>query len=411
MAWLEEGLRAALHRDGCHLLEDLLQEAAASVPGCQAQADEKRYAARPKPVQCLMGRLTLRRDYFYSAVRHTGRFALDETLGLIEGYSPALAKVMCRAGASAAYEAASAELQAYGGIVVEGRQIQRLIQLLGPHLPETLNASPASAAAVPTMYVAADGTGVPMVAAELQGRRGKQPDGSAKTREVKLGCVFTQHHSDAQGRPCRDPHSTTYVASFRPAADFGSELRQEALRRGLGKAGRVAFLGDGAAWVWELARVNFPFATPILDFYHGAQHVRALTDALYGPGTAAAQRQFSRWRKALLRDRVGRVIAGAQRALARRAPQRQLAAQEIAYLQKNESRMRYATFRRQELFIGSGVVEAGCRTVVGQRVKQSGMFWSETGAQHVLNFRCALLGGRFDEYWEKRQPPIRAFAE
>jgi hypothetical protein len=118
---------------------------------------------------------------------------------------------------------------------------------------------------IPIMYAEVDGTGVPMVTAGLEGRKGKQPDGSAKTREVKLGSVFTQTQCDEEGNPMRDYQSTTYVGSFESAQEFGARVRAEAFRRGMGRAEQVVFLGDGAAWVWELARVNFPDALQILD--------------------------------------------------------------------------------------------------------------------------------------------------
>ena len=86
-----------------------------------------------------------------------------------------------------------------------------------------------------------DGTGVPMMPEELVGRKGKQPDGSAKTREVKLGCVFTQTVTDEEGYPVRDHQSTTYMGSFEPAQAFGLKMRNEAQRRGIGSALSAVF--------------------------------------------------------------------------------------------------------------------------------------------------------------------------
>ena len=102
---------------------------------------------------------------------------------------------------------------------------------------------------------------VSRVAEDLAGRPGKQEDGTSQTREAKWGAIFTQTKTDEEGLPVRDHASTTYVGSFETAADFEGRVRQEALRRGLGRALKVVFLGDGAAWVWELAPVNFPIKT------------------------------------------------------------------------------------------------------------------------------------------------------
>jgi hypothetical protein len=249
------------------------------------------------------------------------------------------------------------------------------------------------------MYVEADGTGVPMRAEELEGRVGKQEDGSAKTREVKLGAVFTQTRTDEEGQPVRDYQSTTYVGSFEPAADFGGRLRQEARRRGLGRAGKVVFLGDGAAWIWEVARVNFPLAILILDLYHALEHLHALCEGLYGPGPWA-KRMEQTWEEWLRHDQVEEVIAAATRRLESLGPQADDAlARQIAYFANHKDKMRYQTYREQGLFYGSGVVEGGCRAVIGQRLKESGMFWSLTGASNVTVLRCALMGNRWDECW------------
>ncbi|NKB23031.1 MAG: hypothetical protein GKR87_01260 [Kiritimatiellae bacterium] len=75
----------------------------------------------------------------------------------------------------------------------------------------------------------------------------------------------------------------------------------------------------------------------------------------------------------------------------------------LYYFENNAKRMQYKTFRETGYFIGSGVVEAGCKTVVGQRAKQSGMFWSVQGAQCVLSLRCCIAGDTFDKYWEQQK--------
>jgi hypothetical protein len=107
---------------------------------------------------------------------------------------------------------------------------------------------------------------------ELAGRKGQQPDGSAKTRSAYLGCVFTQHRRDEQGRPVRDYESTTYVSGLNGLESFGPVLRQEAIRRNLAQAGRVVLLIDGASGLENMGRLNFPEATQIVDFWHGADH-------------------------------------------------------------------------------------------------------------------------------------------
>jgi hypothetical protein len=256
--------------------------------------------------------------------------------------------------------------------------------------------------ATPQFYVSYDGTGVPMRPVELRGRKGKQPDGSAKTREIKLGCVFTQHGRDAAGHPLRDPDTTTYVASFLPAGDFGLLMRQEALRRGMAEAQRVIVLGDGALWIWEQARLNFVGALEILDFYHGLEHVNQLAELIYGEGHPKTKATQSRWKKLLLKDRVGRIIAEAEHHLPKAAAVRKQVKVQLAYLATNTARMQYGTYRQAGYFIGSGVIEAGCKTVIGLRAKQSGMKWSESGAGNVLNLRCLVASRRLTKFFGQR---------
>ena len=321
-------------------------------------------------------------------------------MGLETAYTPALSRLLCRAAAKTSYQEASADLFAYAGVEVGDRQIQRLVQAIAPNIDPWLQrqqgASPNA-----LVYVSADGTGVFMRKEVLVGRKGKQPDGSAKTQEVKLGCVFLQTEVDAEGHPGRLEASTSYIGSFVRAEEFGRLLRQEAHRRGIGHATAVVFIGDGAAWVWELARVNFPGAVLILDFYHAAQHVHELVEALFGKESLEGKQRLARWKKWLLKDKAAEIITAARAELVR-SLDTETARKAIGYLENNLARMQYGTFRKAGYFIGSGVVEAGCKTVVGKRMKCSGMFWSEAGGQGILDLRCAFMSDRLDPFFEDR---------
>ncbi len=416
MEWLEFGLREAFRKDAQSILGGLLNDPQLAVANDRAMDGERCYRQRAKTIQTLFGPVEVRRNYYHGDTGTEGRVPLDEALGLIEGHSPALAKLMCRAGAQSPFEAASADLRAYGAIEVEGRQIQRMANAVAPAMRKTLQAetaeiaSDAGARPLEVIYVSADGTGIPMVKKELEGNAGRQPDGSAKTREVKLGCVFTQHGVDEEGRPMRDHESSSYVATLESSSDFGGILRKEAFRRGMPSALKLVFLGDGAVWVWEVARINFPGAIEILDFYHASEHLVELCNTLFGKASDKSKTQCETWKLRFKEDGVDEVIAEAQAALPRSGPRRKEAKKQIAYFQKNRKRMLYATFRAAGYFIGSGVVEAGCRTVVGQRLKQSGMFWSSNGAQNVLAIRSALLSNRFDHYWDELNHSLPAAA-
>jgi len=269
----------------------------------------------------------------------------------------------------------------YAALNVCDRQIQRRIGEMAPALTAWLKTHQSKGQSA-RMYICADGTGLPMRPEELTGRKGKQADGSAKTREAKLGCVLLQTEVDPEGHPIRKEDSTSYIRSFEPAAEFGLLLRQEAQRRGMTQATTIIFIGDGAAWIWELVRVNFPGAILILDFYHGLQHVYGLVDALWGKETPEGKKLIGFWKKRLFKDQASR--------------------SEIGYLENNLERMTYGTFRKAGYFIGSGVVEAGCKTVIGKSMKCSGMFWSEAGGQGMLDLWCAFLSNRLDAFCQAR---------
>ena len=403
MEAVELGLREALLKDGRKLLEQLYNQPGLSVRGDASALGEKRHSGRVKEVHTLFGEIRIARNYYYNPQEDCGRFPLDRALGLVGSFSPGLVRLSSRAAAKEGYESASEDLKVQAGVSIQGRQIQRLVNAMGATVGDQLEQGEnRSTDPIPIMYVEADATGVPMVAEELRGRPGKQPDGSSKTKEVKVGSVFTQTRTDEEGMPVRDYGSTTYVGSFETAVEFGPRLRKEAFRRGLGRAQKVVFIGDGAAWVWELARVNFPMAILILDLFHALEHLHTLCEGLFGVGTAWASRMEEGWAAMLKNDQVGEVIAAARRRLAELSPEPDHELdKQIAYLENHRDKMLYKTYREQGLFYGSGVVEGGCRSVIGQRLKESGMFWSEKGGTNLLNMRVALKSNRWEECWNQ----------
>ena len=254
----------------------------------------------------------------------------------------------------------------------------------------------------PILSSSADATGLPMRKEELEGRPGKQPDGSAKTRSAYLGCVFTQHQRDEKGRPIRDHNSTTYVSSMGSLEEFGPMLRQEAIRRNMAQAGKVVLLMDGALGLAKMGKLNFPGASQIVDFYHAVEHAGQVVKALLSSKEHPEyEPRRSRWVRRLLGNGVENLIKETRQECAGK-PQAEAVEEELGYFVRNAQRMQYRTFRRQGLFIGSGVIEAGCKTVIGSRCKQSGMFWGEPGAENVLALRCIHSSRRLDQFWKER---------
>ncbi len=415
-AW-EAALRAAVLSAGAKVLEQMLggigsgREPRAIVCECGVQMESQ--GLKPKEVLTILGPVTYRRSMFQCPTCQKTRYPGDEELDILETTrSPGLRRMMARAGSRSTFKEGRDDLKIYAGIEVSAKDIERVAEGIGQQMEawasqerkEVLRDQPrlGSEKTIPILYISYDGTGVPMTQEELTGRKGKQVDGSAKTREAKLGCVFTQTTTDAWGLPVRDPDATSFVGAIESAEDFGWRIYAEAMRRGLFKAQRVVVLADGAQWIKNLVQMHFPEATFIIDLYHARQHVSELCKTLFVGNEKRIKQQRMRWWTDLDDGKVEKIIRQAQLQLPQDAEAKKKAETEIHYLEKNAEYMRYAEFRTRGLFVGSGVVEAGCKTLIGQRLKQSGMEWSVRGANAIISLRCVLTSGRFEDYWESR---------
>jgi len=217
-------------------------------------------------------------------------------------------------------------------------------------------------------------------------------------REVKLGCVFTQNTWDAEGYAIRDPDSTTYTGAIETAETFGRRIYLEAWNRGWSRAEKKVVIGDGAEWIWNLADQHFPCAVQIVDLYHARQHLWDLARRLH-PNDPAQQKAWMKVQQKRLLDKgkIERLVLALRSIESTNAELSEKIRTEADYFERNAERMRYPKFRRQHLFVGSGVIEAGCKTVIGSRLKQSGMFWTVAGANSIIALRCCHLNGRFEK--------------
>lgn len=376
--------------------------------GCGGSAA---YAGRrPKTLTATLGTLRLERAYYHCPACNAGFHPRDRALG-IEGasLSPGVVRMTALAAARASFAETGDLLHDLAGVRVDAKQAERTAQALGREVwtdeQTTVAAEPGRA---PTMYLGMDGTGVPVRRAELAGRAGKQADGSARTREAKLVAVWAAA-VDAHGRelPEREPGSVSYSAAVESAAThdadaelapFARRVDREARRRGFDRARRRVVLGDGAPWIWRIADELFPEAVQIVDLFHAKQHLWDVAKAVYGPGTDMAERWAKRRRDELDDGRLGPLLRALQR-----HGHRDEARRCIDYLRRNRHRMRYPAFRAAGLCVASGVVEAGCKHVVGTRFKRPGMHWSVPGVNAMAALRCCVLSNRFDDFWNRRK--------
>jgi hypothetical protein len=364
-----------------------------------------------KGVLTVLGEVEVKRAYYYDAMNKEGCFPKDKVLD-IEGttFSPGVRRMTGRVGAYRPFGLGHEDIKEMAGIDVTAKEVERISHKLGQEAEKFMSGEARAALsdkiipikAVPRMYIGIDGTGVPVVKADLINIQGKAEDGKAKTREAKLGCVFTQTTVDKEGRPVRDEESTSYVGAIETAENFATRIYGEAKRRGLDRAQKVIVLGDGTPWIWNIADECFPWAIQIVDLYHASEYYWKVARAVLGNNPKEMNRWAEKRRKELHGGNVNGVIQAIQKLSPSTEHEKEISEKAIGYFQKNKSRMKYDEFRRQVFFVGSGVVEAGCRTVIGQRLKQSGMHWTVEGANNIIALRCCFLSNRWEDLWETR---------
>lgn len=408
-------VRYSMHEIGSILLGELLNVDSGGYEGRHIigkDGDAYEFVDyRDKDVLTALGRVRIKRAYYYDDKSGKGLCPKDKALD-IEGtsYSPGVRRMMSKVGAYRSFGLGQEDLHELAGIRVNAKEVERVSEMIGRQI-ETFHAVQGEAAlsdkvipikATPKMYVCMDGTGVPMVKKETVNRQGKAEDGIAKTREAKLGCVFTQTGVDNEGRPVRDENSTSYTGAIETAEAFGWRIYKEARRRGIDRAVEVCVLGDGARWIWNIADEHFPEAQQIVDLYHAREHYWKAAKACSGLNKETLRQWTEARRIELDAGRPEDVIEAIKQFSGQPGYDKELCEREIGYFEKNKERMRYADFRRRGLFVGSGVLEAGCRTVIAQRLKQSGMHWTICGANSIIALRCSLLSNRWEDYWEYR---------
>ena len=376
---------------------------------CECGGEARLAGRRPKTFTTALGALTLERAWYHCDRCGHGFSPRDRTLGMEDAsLSPAALRMLGIAAASTSFARTSALLRELAGLAVAPKTVERHAEALGREVADDectiIEPEPCEAR---TLYLGLDGTGVPVRQCEVEGRRGKQPDGSAKTREAKLAVVWSADTTDKAGRPVRDPGSATYNAAIETIATrdtdtepapFARRIRREAQRRRIDTAPRQVILGDGAPWIWNFADEHFPDAIQIVDIFHAKGHLFESAKAIYGPGSEVGERWAKARREELDEGRVDDVID----ALRRHAGTCEAARKDVEYFSNNRERMNYPTFRTMGLCVATGVVEAGCKHIIGSRLKRGGMRWSVAGANAIIALRCAVESNRFDDFWERR---------
>jgi hypothetical protein len=375
------------------------------------QGHEAEFVAyRDKIIDTVLGPVTLTRAWYHCAACGHGFAPRDAELGVAgASMSPGLTAMNDKAAAAGPFAGAAGLLEDLAGVRLTAKRVERAAEASGAAQAAAVRGRaaliadrkvvPLPPAPVPDkLYGVIDGTGVPMTARETAGRAGKGEDGRARTREVKLAVFFTQDKVNDEGYPVRDRDSSSYIATFEPAHVFAGLVKAEGIRRGAGHVRQLTILGDGAAWIWNIATSQFPGATQIVDLFHAREHLHDLARLL----EFMLLDRKDEWLAARLEDLDYGDIAGIC-AAARAYPLAGIKKDELdtalGYFENNAPRMRYHWFRQCGLFTGSGVVEAGCKTVIGQRLKLSGMHWTTAGADAITTLRCQQASRPEDKIW------------
>lgn len=411
-------VRSAMHRAGATALTKLLQFPAPAADQrrlpCPCGHQAHYLELRSKPLLTAVGPVELLRPYYLCPHCHCGQFPVDVELDVeATECSPGVRRMQAGVAHEAPFDQGRRLLQDLADLEVSTKSVERTAEAIGADIAarEQLEIGRAAqldlpivlGARVPVLYVELDGTGVPVVKKETVDRQGKNGGQPAHTREAKLGAVFTQTKCDDKGRALRDPDSTTYVGAIETAEEFGKRLYLEVWKQGWNHAQKKVVLGDGAEWIWNLADRHFPGAIQIVDLFHARQHLWDLARKLH-PNDEPHQKRWMMLHQPLLDNGQMKKLTTAIRSISStNAEVTEKIRLEADYFHRNALRMRYPKFRRLHLFVGSGVIEAGCKTVIGKRLKQSGMFWTVRGANAIIALRCCQLNGRFEGYWETRR--------
>lgn len=414
----EMAIRTVLLHAGATVLTQLLQfeppDAGHLTVPCSCGHTARFKELRAKTFLSVVGSVEVRRPYYLCPHCSKGQHPVDGELGIagLES-SPGVRRMEAVVGSEMPFGPACEPMKVLAGLEVSAKAIERTAESIGTEIArrdkqeidraKQLVLPIVSKQGIANIYVLMDGVQIPVVAAETEGRSGRTEGQRARTRECKLGAVFTQTTVDEDGRPIRDPDSTSYVGAVETADEFGYRIYTEAWRRGWEWARTRIVIGDGAVWIWNLADQHFPGAIQIVDLYHARQHLWEIAALLYPHDHAAKKRWMTPVKDLLDHGRIELLVEWLCEIAAEHAGTQPGLAEEVGkqadYFATNTPRMQYPEFRGHGFFVGSGVIEAGCKSIVGVRLKQSGMFWTVRGANAIVALRCCRFNQRFEDFW------------
>ena len=216
-------------------------------------------------------------------------------------------------------------------------------------------------------------------------------------KEIKLGMVFSDNMVINRNNPRHIIAEKEYVAYLGSAEEFKKMLWATAVRNGCEKVKEVVIIGDGAAWIWNMASELFPEAIKILDYYHFSEHVHECAKAIYGEDEVNKTRWVKEIIDGISEGKIDETINNIKTQNYENE-EIQLNIKNLeTYLENNRDRIKYKDYKDKGYFIGSGAIEGGNKCVIQNRLKQAGMRWNKDGAQYIASLRTAKKSNQ----WEK----------
>jgi hypothetical protein len=413
-AAFERDLRTKMLAVEAELLGDEMRKADVDVPALEIRGTTYRRVLRcPQTYQTAAGEVQVERTLYKDHTDGGARALcpLDLRLGVVEGrWTPMAAKQAVFLVAHLTPAHAEQTLQTLAVMTPSRSSLDRLSKATSERweeqraeLEEALRATVTVPDEAVTLAVSLDGVLAPMkdgeavVKREQAAAEGKLTRGPAGYREVGVGTVS---FCDAEGKTLATIRMGRMPQEKK--VDLKAMLKAEVARAcELRPDLRVVKVADGAKDNWEFLHTLAPEGENILDFFHAAEHLDRALGAAYGEGSVKARERFATLRHVLLEqeggvDKVIRALDHVRRSVSRG---HEAVTTEVKFFRRHRSHMRYAAWQKAGLPIGSGVVEAACKTLVTQRLKQSGMRWGHPGGQAVVTVRGWVQSERFEQAW------------
>jgi hypothetical protein len=361
---------------------------------------------RGKWCTSLLGAVRLKRCYYHCRSCGQGHVPWDQTLGLgATALTPAASEAASIAGVQTSFaQSAEITLHKLCGLRLSESTVERVTEDAGARLRTLLEDQTTFGAEKPwawqldahgrtCAYVGLDATGV-----RRQGAHGAQAEG----RMAYVGMLYNPRSQHDPRRP--EPHQVRYLAGFYELDELGLQLRRQAAQVGWDAAQQQIALSDGGGGLEDFFRKNFPRAECILDFWHAAEHLTELALALWPSDEELRCERAAAWRRQLKHEGGLRILGVLKTIDLDPHPPAARAAHAdcVRYFQNHQHRMDYPRYLANGWQIGSGPVEAACKTVVANRLKGSGMRWGDDGADALCRLRALYLSqpGQWEDFWK-----------